>query len=74
MRFGQDGYKDIWNAIRMQNPEKKINHFEIETDFEIEFIGRDGGDYILFDEDDEGIGPAPWKPFVVELPKKEDEK
>lgn len=45
---------------------------EIETDFEIEFIGRDGGDYILFDEDDEGICPAPRKPFVVELSKKEE--
>lgn len=47
---------------------------EIETDFEIEFLGGDGHDYILFDEDEEGIGPAPWKPFVVELPKQEDEK
>lgn len=47
---------------------------EIETDYEIEFICGDGGDYILFDEDPEGIGPAPWKPFVVELPKKDAEQ
>lgn len=40
---------------------------EIETDYEIEFIGGDGGDYLLYDEDLEGIGPAPQKPFVVEL-------
>ena len=42
---------------------------EIETDEPIEFTGGDGNDYILFDEDDEGIGPAPWKPFVANNPK-----
>ena len=57
--------------------EKKYNEAKnkaIETDYEIEFICGDGGDYILFDEDPEGIGPAPWKPFVVELPKKDAEQ
>lgn len=44
---------------------------EIDTDDEIEFIGGDGGDYLLFDEDPEGIGPAPWKPFVVELNRRQ---
>lgn len=44
---------------------------EIETDYEIEFIGGDGGDYLLFDEDQEGIGPAPEKPFVVELNRRQ---
>ena len=42
---------------------------EIETDGPIEFTGGDGHDYLLFDEDEEGIGPAPWEPFVVEKPK-----
>lgn len=53
---------------------ESVNGFivEVETDEPIEFTGGDGHDYILFDEDEEGIGPAPWKPFVVELPKKED--
>lgn len=53
-----------------------INGFvlEVETNDAVEFTGGDGHDYILFDEDEEGIGPAPWKPFVVELPKKEEKK
>jgi len=44
---------------------------EVETRDEVEFTGGDGNDYILFDEDDEGIGPAPWKPFVIDKPKAE---
>ncbi len=50
---------------------ESINGFflEVETNDEVEFTGGDGHDYILFDEDEEGIGPAPWKPFVVEKPK-----
>lgn len=50
---------------------ESINGFlvEVETLGPIEFTGGDGGDYLLFDEDEEGIGPAPWKPFVVEKPK-----
>ena len=43
---------------------------EIETIEPIEFTGGDGGEYILFDEDEEGIGPAPWKPFIIDKPKK----
>lgn len=48
-----------------------INGFflEIETDEPIEFTGCDGNDYYLFDEDDEGIGPAPTSPFVCPKPK-----
>jgi len=50
---------------------ESINGFflEVETDDVVEFTGGDGHDYLLFDEDEEGIGPAPWKPFVVEKPK-----
>ena len=48
---------------------ESINGFylEIETDFPVEFIGGDGNDYILFDEDEEGIGPAPQQPFVIKM-------
>ena len=42
---------------------------EVETDEPIEFTGGDGNDYFLIDENDEGIGLAPWRPFVVEKPK-----
>lgn len=42
---------------------------EIETIEPIEFIGGDGGNYILFDEDEEGIGPAPQEPFVIMMDK-----
>lgn len=50
-----------------------INGFvlEVETDDVVEFTGGDGHDYLLFDEDEEGIGPAPWKPFVIDKPKAE---
>jgi len=48
-----------------------INGFflEVETDDVVEFTGGDGNDYLLFDEDDEGIGPAPTQPFVCPKPK-----
>lgn len=50
---------------------ESLNGFfvEIETDGPIEFTGGDGHDYILWDEDEEGIGPAPWEPFVTQNPK-----
>lgn len=50
---------------------ESLNSFflEIETDDEVEFTGGNGRNYILFDEDDEGIGPAPDTPFVVEDPR-----
>ena len=50
---------------------ESVNGFilEVETDGEVEFTGGDGHDYILFDENEEGIGPAPWKPFVIERQK-----
>ena len=35
----------------------------------IEFTGGDGNEYILYDECEEGIGPAPKDPFVVENPR-----
>lgn len=47
---------------------------EIETDEEIEFVGQDGNRYLLYDECEEGIGPAPCEPFVVKLPKMEKEE
>ena len=48
---------------------ESLNGFflEIETDDEVEFTGGNGRNYILFDENDEGIGPAPDTPFVVEV-------
>ena len=51
---------------------ESINGFvlEVETNDEVEFTGGDGHDYILFDENEEGIGPAPWQPFVVEKPNR----
>ena len=50
---------------------ESVNGFvlEIETYGPIEFMGGDGHDYLLFDEDEEGIGPAPWKPFIVDVSK-----
>ena len=50
---------------------ESLNGFflEIETDDEVEFTGGNGRNYILFDENDEGIGPAPDTPFVVEDPR-----
>lgn len=47
---------------------ESLNGFflEIETDDEVEFTGGNGHNYILFDEDEDGIGPAPDTPFVVE--------
>ena len=53
---------------------ESLNGFflEVETDGPIEFTGGDGHNYLLFDEDEEGIGPAPWTPFVVEKPKQND--
>lgn len=50
---------------------ESINGFvlEVETDDEVEFTGGDGHDYILMDECDEGIGPAPTDAFVIKKPK-----
>ena len=50
---------------------ESLNGFvlEVETDGPLEFTGGDGHDYILFDEDEEGIGPAPCEPFIVNKPK-----
>ena len=56
------------------NIKPSLNGFflEIETDGPIEFIGGDGNEYCHFDEDEEGIGPAPTRPFVVAQHQKED--
>lgn len=47
---------------------ESLNGFfiEVETDDPIDFIGGNGNNYILFDEDEEGIGPSPLSPFILE--------
>lgn len=50
---------------------ESVNGFilEVETIDPVEFIGGNGRNYILYDENEEGIGPAPDEPFVVPEPK-----